>query len=114
MDQTIRIKLKSYDYNLVDKSAEKIVKTVKATGAVISGPIPLPTHRRVFTVNRSTFVNKKSREQFQLSSYKRLIDIHNSTGKTVDALMKLGSTQPFWLKLFSMLTDSIWRLSVSH
>ncbi|WP_290395456.1 30S ribosomal protein S10, partial [Duncaniella muris] len=67
MDQTIRIKLKSYDYNLVDKSAEKIVKTVKATGAVISGPIPLPTHRRVFTVNRSTFVNKKSREQFQLS-----------------------------------------------
>ena len=84
MDQTIRIKLKSYDYNLVDKSAEKIVKTVKATGAVISGPIPLPTHRRVFTVNRSTFVNKKSREQFQ-----RLIDIHNSTGKTVDALMKL-------------------------
>ncbi len=56
MDQTIRIKLKSYDYNLVDKSAEKIVKTVKATGAVISGPIPLPTHRRVFTVNRSTFV----------------------------------------------------------
>ena len=66
MDQTIRIKLKSYDYNLVDKSAEKIVKTVKATGAVISGPIPLPTHRRVFTVNRSTFVNKKSREQFQL------------------------------------------------
>ena len=89
MDQTIRIKLKSYDYNLVDKSAEKIVKTVKATGAVISGPIPLPTHRRIFTVNRSTFVNKKSREQFQLSSYKRLIDIHNSTGKTVDALMKL-------------------------
>ena len=89
MDQTIRIKLKSYDYNLVDKSAEKIVKTVKATGAVINGPIPLPTHRRIFTVNRSTFVNKKSREQFQLSSYKRLIDIHNSTAKTVDALMKL-------------------------
>lgn len=89
MDQTIRIKLKSYDYNLVDKSAEKIVKTVKATGAVISGPIPLPTHRRVFTVNRSTFVNKKSREQFQLSSFKRLIDIYNSSAKTVDALMKL-------------------------
>ena len=89
MDQTIRIKLKSYDYNLVDKSAEKIVKTVKATGAVINGPIPLPTHRRIFTVNRSTFVNKKSREQFQLSSFKRLIDIYNSTAKTVDALMKL-------------------------
>lgn len=89
MNQKIRIKLKSYDYNLVDKSAEKIVKAVKATDAVISGPIPLPTRKRIFTVNRSTFVNKKSREQFQLSSYKRLIDIYNSTAKTVDALMKL-------------------------
>lgn len=89
MNQKIRIKLKSYDYNLVDKSAEKIVKTVKATDAVISGPIPLPTRKRIFTVNRSTFVNKKSREQFQLSSYNRLIDIYNSTAKTVDALMKL-------------------------
>lgn len=89
MNQKIRIKLKSYDYNLVDKSAEKIVKTVKATDAVISGPIPLPTRKRIFTVNRSTFVNKKTREQFQLSSYKRLIDIYNSTAKTVDALMKL-------------------------
>ena len=87
MSQKIRIKLKSYDHNLVDKSAEKIVKTVKATGAVISGPIPLPTHKRIFTVNRSTFVNKKSREQFQLSAFKRLIDIYNSTAKTVDALM---------------------------
>ena len=66
MSQKIRIKLKSYDYSLVDKSAEKIVKTVKATGAVVSGPIPLPTHKRIFTVNRSTFVNKKSREQFEL------------------------------------------------
>lgn len=64
MSQKIRIKLQSYDHNLVDKSAEKIVKTVKTTGAVVSGPIPLPTHRRVFTVLRSTFVNKKSREQF--------------------------------------------------
>jgi small subunit ribosomal protein S10 len=62
---------------------------VKATGAIISGPIPLPTHKRIFTVNRSTFVNKKSREQFQLSSFKRLIDIYNATNKTVDALMKL-------------------------
>ena len=88
MSQKIRIKLKSYDYSLVDKSAEKIVKTVKATGAVVSGPI-LPTHKRIFTVNRSTFVNKKSREQFELSSYKRLIDIYSSTAKTVDALMKL-------------------------
>ena len=72
MSQKIRIKLKSYDHKLVDKSAEKIVKAVKATGAIISGPIPLPTHKR-----------------FQLSDYKRLIDIYSSTAKTVDALMKL-------------------------
>ena len=89
MSQKIRIKLKSYDHNLVDKSAETIVKTVKSTGAVVSGPIPLPTHKRIFTVNRSTFVNKKAREQFQLSAYQRLIDIHSSTSKTIDALMKL-------------------------
>ncbi|MBK5202340.1 MAG: 30S ribosomal protein S10 [Prolixibacteraceae bacterium] len=89
MNQKIRIKLKSYDHNLVDKSAEKIVKTVKSTGAVVSGPIPLPTHRRIFTVLKSTFVNKKAHEQFQLSSYKRLIDIYSSTAKTIDALMKL-------------------------
>jgi small subunit ribosomal protein S10 len=87
--QKIRIKLKSYDYNLVDKSAEKIVKTAKITGAVISGPIPLPTNKKIFTVNRSTFVNKKSREQFELSSYKRLLDIHSSSSKTIEALMKL-------------------------
>ena len=87
--QRIRIKLKSNDYNLVDKSAEKIVKTVKMTGAMVSGPIPLPTDKKIFTVNRSTFVNKKSREQFELSSYKRLLDIHSSSSKTIDALMKL-------------------------
>lgn len=85
----IRIKLKSFDHTLVDKSADKIVKAVKATGAIVSGPIPLPTHKRIFTVNRSTFVNKKAREQFQLSSFKRLIDIHESSAKTIDALMKL-------------------------
>ena len=89
MSQRIRIKLKSYDHNLVDKSAEKIVKSVKQTGAVVSGPIPLPTHKKVFTVNRSTFVNKKSREQFELSTYKRLMDVYNSTSTTIDALMKL-------------------------
>lgn len=89
MSQKIRIKLKSYDHSLVDKSAEKIVKTVKATGAIVSGPIPLPTHKKIFTVNRSTFVNKKSREQFELSTFKRLLDIYSSTPKTIDALMKL-------------------------
>jgi len=89
VSQRIRIKLKSYDHNLVDKSTEKIVKTVKATGAVVNGPIPLPTHKRVYTVLRSTFVNKKAREQFQLCSYKRLLDIYSSSSKTIDALMKL-------------------------
>ena len=77
MSQKIRIKLKSYDFNLVDKSAEKIVKTVKTTGAIVTGPIPLPTHKKIFTVLKSPHVNKKSREQFQLSSYKRLLDIYS-------------------------------------
>ena len=89
MSQKIRIKLKSYDHQLVDKSAEKSVKAVKATGASVSGPIALQPHKRSFTANSSTFVNKKAREQLQLSDYKRLIDIYSSTAKTVDALMKL-------------------------
>ena len=74
---------------LVDKSAEKIVKTVKSTGAVINGPIPLPTNKRIYTVLRSPHVNKKAREQFELSSFKRLLDIYSSSSKTIYALMKL-------------------------
>ncbi len=89
MNQIIRIKLKSYDHVLVDNSAEKIVKSVKATGAVVSGPIPLPTHKNIFTVLRSPHVNSNSKEQFQLCTYKRLMDIYSSSSKTVDALMKL-------------------------
>ena len=89
MSQRIRIKLKSYDFNLVDKSGEKIVRTVKATGAVVNGPLPLPTNKRIFTVLKSPHVNKKARDQFQLCAYKRLLDIYSSTSKTVDALMKL-------------------------
>ncbi len=89
MSQKIRIKLKSFDHNLVDKSAEKIVKTVKNTGAIVSGPIPLPTDKKIFTVNKSTFVNKKAREQFQIATYKRILDIYESSPKTIDALMKL-------------------------
>ena len=89
MTQKIRIKLKSYDHNLVDKSAEKIVKTVKTSGAVISGPVPLPTHQRIYTVLRSPHVNKKSREQFEIRTHKRLLDIVDPTPQTVDALMKL-------------------------
>ncbi|MBQ9450002.1 MAG: 30S ribosomal protein S10 [Bacteroidales bacterium] len=89
MSQKIRIKLKSFDHMLVDKSATKIVETVKSTGAKVNGPIPLPTNKKIFTVNRSTFVNKKAREQFELDSYRRLLDIEESNAKTVDALMKL-------------------------
>ena len=87
--QKIRIKLKSYDHSLVDKSAEKIIRTVKSTGAVVSGPIPLPTHKQVQTVLRGPHVDKKSREQFEIRAHKRLIDILSTSSKTVDALMKL-------------------------
>ena len=89
MSQKIRIKLKSFDHMLIDKSAKKIVETVSSTGARVNGPIPLPTNKKIFTVNRSTFVNKKSREQFELDTYCRLLDIENSNAKTVDALMRL-------------------------
>ena len=75
MNQKIRIKLKSYDHSLVDKSSEKIVKAVKATGAVVVGPIPLPTKKEKFTVLKSPHVNKKARDQYQLCTYKRLVDI---------------------------------------
>ena len=88
-NQTIRISLKSYDHILLDKSTEKIVRTAKSTGAVISGPIPLPTRRTIYTILRSPHVDKKSREQFQTKIYKRLVDILNSTPKTVESLMKL-------------------------
>lgn len=87
--EKIRIKLKSYDHNLIDKSAEKIIKTVKQTGAIVSGPIPLPTKRTITTVLRSPHVDKKSREQFETRTHKRLIDILNSTSRTVESLMKL-------------------------
>lgn len=87
--QKIRIKLKSYDHTLIDKSSEKIIKTVKSTGAVVSGPIPLPTRKTIYTVLRSPHVNKKSREQFETRNHKRLIDILSTSSKTVDALMKL-------------------------
>ena len=85
----IRIRLKAYDHNLLDKSTDKIVKTAKTTGAMVLGPIPLPTRRSIYTVNRSPHVDKKSREQFQMKIDKRIVDIMNSSSKTVDALMKL-------------------------
>ncbi|MCM1306665.1 MAG: 30S ribosomal protein S10 [Bacteroides sp.] len=87
--QKIRIKLKAYDHNLIDVSAEKIVETVKKTGTKVSGPIPLPTDKEIITILRATHKYKDSREQFELRTHKRLIDIYNPTSKTVDSLMKL-------------------------
>jgi len=85
----IRIRLKAYDHVLLDKSSEKIVQTAKNTGALVMGPIPLPTKKSVYTVNRSVHVNKKSREQFQIKVHPRIIDLLNTSSKTVDSLMKL-------------------------
>ena len=87
--QKIRIKLKAYDHNLIDLSAEKIVETVKKTGTKVSGPIPLPTEKEIITILRATHKYKDSREQFELRTHKRLNDIYNPTSKTVDSLMKL-------------------------
>ena len=89
MNQKIRIKLRSYDHNLVDISTEKIVKTVRSSGAVVTGPIPLPTEKKMFTVLRSPHVNKKSREQFSMRTHNRLIELYSPTQKTVDALWRL-------------------------
>ena len=85
----IRIKLKGYDHKLLDQSAEQIVETVEATGAVVSGPVPLPTHIQKFSVIRSPFIDKDSREQFEIRTHKRLIDIAETSSKTIDALAKL-------------------------
>ena len=85
----IRVRLRAFDVELIDQSAKAIVQTVQKAGAKVSGPIPLPTKINKYTVLRSPHVNKKSREQFQLSAHKRLLDIYSSSSKTVDALMKL-------------------------
>ena len=87
--QNIRIRLKAYSNEILDQSTEEIVNTAKRTGAQVKGPIPLPTRKEVFTVLRSPHVNKKSREQFETRSHKRLIDIVEPTPQTVEALMKL-------------------------
>ena len=88
-ERTIRIKLRGYDHRILDQSAAEIVESARRTGAEVSGPVPLPTQRSVFTVLRSPHVDKKSREQFQMKTHKRLLDIVNPTSKTVDALRKL-------------------------
>jgi small subunit ribosomal protein S10 len=88
--QKIRIKLKAYDHRLLDQAVGEIIATVKRTGAKLSGPIPLPTKKEIYTVLRSPVIDKKSREQFQLCTHKRLIDIFEPTSKTIDALRKLN------------------------
>lgn len=87
--QKIRIRLKAYEHGVLDQSAQKIVDTEERTGADVSGPVPLPTHRQLFTVVRSPHVYDKSREHFEMRTHKRLVDIVNPTPKTVDALTKL-------------------------
>ena len=88
-NQKIRIKLKAYEHNLIDQSAERIVETAKRTGAKVSGPIPLPTEKEIVTILRAPHKYKDSREQFEMPTHKRLIDIHNPNPRTVDAMMKL-------------------------
>jgi len=88
-DQKIRINLKAYDHKLVDQSVAKIIETAKRTGATVSGPIPLPTKREVVTILRAVHKYKDSREQFEMRTHKRLIDILTPTGKTADALTRL-------------------------
>jgi small subunit ribosomal protein S10 len=88
-EQKVRIRLKAYDHRLLDTSAARIVETAKRTGAQVSGPVPLPTEKNIYTILRSPHVNKDSREQFEMRTHKRLIDILEPTGKTMDALMRL-------------------------
>ena len=88
-NQKIRIKLKAYEHNLIDQSSERIDETAKRTGAKVSGPIPLPTEKEIVTILRSPHKYKDSREQFEMRTHKRLIDIHNPNPRTVDAMMKL-------------------------
>ncbi len=87
--QKIRIRLRAFDHKILDQSAQKIVETARRTGASISGPVPLPTEKNIITVLRSPHVNKDSREQFEMCTHKRLIDILEPTPKTIDALMRL-------------------------
>ena len=87
---TIRIRLEAYDHQALDVSSREIVDHAKRTGAKVAGPVPLPTRREIYTVNRSTFVNKKSRQQYEIRTHKRLIDIVQATAKTIEALNKLS------------------------
>jgi small subunit ribosomal protein S10 len=85
-----RIKIRAYDHKIIDQATETIIKTAERSGATVIGPIPLPTEKRKYTVNRSTFVHKDSREQYEMRVHKRLIDITNPTERTIDSLMSLN------------------------
>ncbi len=89
MANKIRIRLKAFDHAVIDRSTRDIVRTAQKTGAIVSGPVPLPTRTQIFTVLRSPHIDKKSREQFEMKTHKRLIDILDAKPQTVDALMKL-------------------------
>ena len=88
--QQIRIRLKGFDHKLLDQAAEQIVEAIERTGAVVSGPLPLPTRIKKFSVIRSSFIDKDSQEQFEIRTHKRLLDIIDPTAKTIDALMSLN------------------------
>lgn len=98
-NQRIRIRLKAFDYKLIDASTAEIVETAKRTGAQVRGPIPLPTRKERFTVLISPHVNKKARDQYEIRTHKRLIDIVEPTDKTVDALMRLDLAAALTFKL---------------
>ncbi|MEX1113520.1 MAG: 30S ribosomal protein S10 [Patescibacteria group bacterium] len=90
MQQKIRIRLKAYDHKVIDQSVQQIIQSTERSGAEVVGPIPLPTHKARYTVNKSTNMHKDSREQFEIRTHKRLIEIQNPTPKTIDALMSLN------------------------
>ena len=98
-NEMIRIRLKAYDHQLIDQSAEKIVETAKRTGATVSGPIPLPTKKEIVTILRAVHKYKDSREQFERRTHKRLIDINNPSPKTVEALMSLDLPAGFEIEI---------------
>ncbi len=89
-EQRIRIKIRAYDHKVIDAATVTIIKTAERSGANVLGPVPLPTERRRYTVNRSTFIDKQSRDQYEMRIHKRLIDIMNPTERTIDALMSLN------------------------
>lgn len=101
MKNIIKIRFKAYDHNLLDKSVKKIIETIQKTEAIISGPIPLPTRIKRYTVLRSPFVDKKSREQFESCVHKRLIEILDPGTKTIDALMKLDIPSGVYIEIKS-------------